>query len=146
MLHTLLLLVRNLWEFNAKKPNWLFHSLYWKCCWAFWGFNSICWWYWSSTGLLCLKHIWLLSQYGYRSWGSRWDAFRKYLCGRPRRVWHAHYLFVWYGYWFIHSIWLNTDTQYMSGVKIANENTTNGCSGEPSKSNCIQIYFTTTHH
>ncbi|PVH84406.1 hypothetical protein DL98DRAFT_558266 [Cadophora sp. DSE1049] len=29
------------------------------------------------------------------------------------------------------SIWLNTDTQYMSGVKIANENTTNGVSGEP---------------
>lgn len=29
-------------------------------------------------------------------------------------------------------IWLNTDTQYMSGVKIANENTTNGASGEPS--------------
>jgi hypothetical protein len=28
-------------------------------------------------------------------------------------------------------IWLNTDTQYMSGVKIANENTTNGVSGEP---------------
>ncbi|KAE9371456.1 hypothetical protein N431DRAFT_467639 [Stipitochalara longipes BDJ] len=28
-------------------------------------------------------------------------------------------------------IWLNTETQYMSGVKIANENTTNGCSGEP---------------
>jgi hypothetical protein len=30
------------------------------------------------------------------------------------------------------AIWLNTDTQYMSGVKIANENTTNGVSGEPS--------------
>ncbi len=30
-------------------------------------------------------------------------------------------------------IWLNTDTQYMSGLKIANENTTNGVSGEPSK-------------
>ena len=29
------------------------------------------------------------------------------------------------------AIWLNTDTQYMSGVKIANENTTNGVSGEP---------------
>lgn len=29
------------------------------------------------------------------------------------------------------SIWLNTETQYMSGVKIANENTTNGVSGEP---------------
>ncbi|PWW73807.1 hypothetical protein C7212DRAFT_359635 [Tuber magnatum] len=29
------------------------------------------------------------------------------------------------------SIWLNTKTQYMSGVKIANENTTNGVSGEP---------------
>ncbi|PUU76439.1 hypothetical protein B9Z19DRAFT_1102367 [Tuber borchii] len=29
------------------------------------------------------------------------------------------------------SIWLNTNTQYMSGVKIANENTTNGVSGEP---------------
>ncbi|RDW88970.1 hypothetical protein BP6252_01002 [Coleophoma cylindrospora] len=28
-------------------------------------------------------------------------------------------------------IWLNTDTQYMSGRKIANENTTNGVSGEP---------------
>lgn len=28
-------------------------------------------------------------------------------------------------------IWLNTETQYMSGVKIANENTTNGVSGEP---------------
>lgn len=28
-------------------------------------------------------------------------------------------------------IWLNTNTQYMSGVKIANENTTNGVSGEP---------------
>ncbi|KAF8862336.1 hypothetical protein BDZ45DRAFT_702957 [Acephala macrosclerotiorum] len=28
-------------------------------------------------------------------------------------------------------IWLNTETQYMSGVKIANENTTNGASGEP---------------
>ncbi|KAI0145133.1 hypothetical protein GGR57DRAFT_481445 [Xylariaceae sp. FL1272] len=28
-------------------------------------------------------------------------------------------------------IWLNTDTQYMSGVKISNENTTNGGSGEP---------------
>lgn len=31
------------------------------------------------------------------------------------------------------AIWLNTDTQYMSGVKIANENVTNGCSGEPSR-------------
>ncbi|RPB01017.1 hypothetical protein L873DRAFT_726269 [Choiromyces venosus 120613-1] len=29
------------------------------------------------------------------------------------------------------AIWLNTNTQYMSGVKIANENTTNGVSGEP---------------
>ncbi|KAF8533400.1 hypothetical protein BDD12DRAFT_899234 [Trichophaea hybrida] len=29
------------------------------------------------------------------------------------------------------SIWLNTNTQYMGGVKIANENTTNGVSGEP---------------
>ncbi|KAG0636671.1 hypothetical protein HOY80DRAFT_925397 [Tuber brumale] len=29
------------------------------------------------------------------------------------------------------AIWLNTKTQYMSGVKIANENTTNGVSGEP---------------
>ncbi|KAH6678690.1 hypothetical protein B0J14DRAFT_328626 [Halenospora varia] len=29
------------------------------------------------------------------------------------------------------AIWLNTETQYMSGVKIANENTTNGVSGEP---------------
>ncbi|KAF7958577.1 hypothetical protein EAE96_002117 [Botrytis aclada] len=28
-------------------------------------------------------------------------------------------------------IWLNTETQYMSGQKIANENTTNGVSGEP---------------
>lgn len=28
-------------------------------------------------------------------------------------------------------IWLNTETQYMSGVKIVNENTTNGVSGEP---------------
>ncbi|QSZ31054.1 hypothetical protein DSL72_000615 [Monilinia vaccinii-corymbosi] len=28
-------------------------------------------------------------------------------------------------------IWLNTETQYMSGQKIANENTTNGASGEP---------------
>ncbi|KAI1258432.1 hypothetical protein F5Y18DRAFT_413623 [Xylariaceae sp. FL1019] len=28
-------------------------------------------------------------------------------------------------------IWLNTNTQYMSGVKISNENTTNGGSGEP---------------
>lgn len=31
-------------------------------------------------------------------------------------------------------IWLNTETRYMSGVKISNENTTNGVSGEPSKS------------
>jgi hypothetical protein len=31
------------------------------------------------------------------------------------------------------AIWLNTDTRYMSGVKIANENVTNGASGEPSK-------------
>ncbi|KAG4430085.1 hypothetical protein IFR05_014430 [Cadophora sp. M221] len=29
------------------------------------------------------------------------------------------------------AIWLNTDTQTMAGVKIANENTTNGVSGEP---------------
>ncbi|KAF4630865.1 hypothetical protein G7Y89_g7272 [Cudoniella acicularis] len=29
------------------------------------------------------------------------------------------------------AVWLNTETQYMSGVKIANENTTNGVSGEP---------------
>lgn len=29
------------------------------------------------------------------------------------------------------SIWLNTQTQSMNGVKIANENTTNGVSGEP---------------
>ncbi|CUS13064.1 unnamed protein product [Tuber aestivum] len=29
------------------------------------------------------------------------------------------------------AIWLNTKTQYMSGVKIANENATNGVSGEP---------------
>ncbi|KAI5778760.1 hypothetical protein EDC01DRAFT_333498 [Geopyxis carbonaria] len=29
------------------------------------------------------------------------------------------------------AIWLNTDTQGMSGPKIANENVTNGCSGEP---------------
>ncbi|KAH8597026.1 hypothetical protein B0O99DRAFT_508949 [Bisporella sp. PMI_857] len=29
------------------------------------------------------------------------------------------------------AIWLNTETRYMSGVKIANENTTNGVSGEP---------------
>ncbi|CAD6448114.1 700cb822-c2cd-41ec-a2bd-f26133829b14 [Sclerotinia trifoliorum] len=28
-------------------------------------------------------------------------------------------------------IWLNTETQYMSGQKISNENTTNGVSGEP---------------
>ncbi|KAI1498332.1 hypothetical protein F5X99DRAFT_432098 [Biscogniauxia marginata] len=28
-------------------------------------------------------------------------------------------------------IWLNTDTQGMSGIKISNENTTNGASGEP---------------
>ncbi|KAI5922571.1 hypothetical protein F4810DRAFT_673058 [Camillea tinctor] len=28
-------------------------------------------------------------------------------------------------------IWLNTDTQSMSGIKISNENTTNGASGEP---------------
>jgi len=31
------------------------------------------------------------------------------------------------------SIWLNTNTQYMTVIKIANENTTNGVSGEPSK-------------
>ena len=30
------------------------------------------------------------------------------------------------------AIWLNTDTRYMSGVKVASENTTNGVSGEPS--------------
>ncbi|OWP05126.1 hypothetical protein B2J93_5644 [Marssonina coronariae] len=29
------------------------------------------------------------------------------------------------------AIWLNTDTRYMDGEKIANENTTNGVSGEP---------------
>jgi hypothetical protein len=29
------------------------------------------------------------------------------------------------------AIWLNTQTQYMSGIKISNENTTNGASGEP---------------
>ncbi|KAK2625173.1 hypothetical protein QTJ16_005542 [Diplocarpon rosae] len=29
------------------------------------------------------------------------------------------------------AIWLNTETQYMDGEKIANENTTNGVSGEP---------------
>lgn len=29
------------------------------------------------------------------------------------------------------AIWLNTDTRTMSGVKISNENTTNGASGEP---------------
>ncbi|RPB12982.1 hypothetical protein P167DRAFT_464349, partial [Morchella conica CCBAS932] len=29
------------------------------------------------------------------------------------------------------AIWLNTDTQTMNGIKIANENTTNGVSGEP---------------
>ena len=40
------------------------------------------------------------------------------------------------------AIWLNTDTQYMSGVKIANENTTNGVSGEPSKPLIlILLYF-----
>ena len=30
------------------------------------------------------------------------------------------------------AIWLNTDTRSMNGVKIANENATNGVSGEPS--------------
>ncbi|KAF9738708.1 hypothetical protein PMIN06_009608 [Paraphaeosphaeria minitans] len=29
------------------------------------------------------------------------------------------------------NIWLNTETQYMSGVRISNENTTNGASNEP---------------
>ncbi|PQE24278.1 hypothetical protein CJF31_00002522 [Rutstroemia sp. NJR-2017a BVV2] len=48
-------------------------------------------------------------------------------------------------------IWLNTETQYMSGVKIANENTTNGCSGEPmggmsgSYSNLALLPSTTTY-
>lgn len=36
------------------------------------------------------------------------------------------------------AIWLNTDTQYMSGIKIANENTTNGVSGEPSRPRSFQ--------
>jgi hypothetical protein len=32
----------------------------------------------------------------------------------------------------ISGIWLNTDTQGMSGKKIANENAINGADGEPS--------------
>ncbi|CAE6450567.1 unnamed protein product [Rhizoctonia solani] len=32
------------------------------------------------------------------------------------------------------AIWLNTDTRSMNGIKIANENVTNGVSGEPSTS------------
>ena len=39
------------------------------------------------------------------------------------------------------SIWLNTNTQYMSGIKIANENTTNGVSGEPSKYLCHLFFY-----
>jgi hypothetical protein len=41
---------------------------------------------------------------------------------------------------------LNTDTQYMSGVKIANENTTNGASGEPSMLPPLWVERYTNNH